>query len=477
MRDTVDNKVYALKTYTFRYGELEYQAKAATFLREVKIMGDLSRVATPSTPFIVRLVRWHQDNATHQYHLVMDPVATGGCLEALLQRQFATDAEIISQKFLRTAFTNLTEGLDFIHRHSVRHKDIKPANILIHDGRLLYADFGVSLEFDPLLSDSGTTESTRPQYTYGYAAPELIMRQPRNKKADIFSLGCVLFEVLAARGRFLSPQLESDRETIFGEKFVGYGFEAMTGRLKGELDRFANDAHLSSISRYIPLIRGPLDAEAERRPDAEELRHDAWEVSSPDVEGKLPAIRRRRTHVVMVNISWMDAVKGLFFGPKGLKQRLADTIKVVDLGDDGGIVRIPPDGSYDPMLTSQMYDHKESPFLLTVSVFPCPGSGIEQRQQAMCVFDTGCLQGNIISAEFARRLGFAEFQPLKPKEKTGDIHDILGAVHVSWFHSGGTTVFRDMRFLVSESAQVDLVIGTHTLIRHNLLSPPSVQTA
>ena len=126
---------------------------------------------------------------------------------------------------------------------------------------------------------------------------------------------------------------------------------------------------------------------------------------------------------------------------------------------------------------SQMFDHKECPFILTVSVFQRVNSGVEQ---AKCVFDTACLQGNIISSAFARRLGYEEFQDLKSREEpggtvaTGQIHKVKGAVHVSWFHSASPQVFRDMRFLVSESAQVDLVVGTHSIVRHQLISPPNL---
>lgn len=173
------------------------------------------------------------------------------------------------------------------------------------------------------------------------------------------------------------------------------------------------------------------------------------------------AIKRRRTQVAVVKLSWWDCFKGFLLGPKQLKRKLAATVRMADLED----------------ADVDMFDHKECPFVLTVSVFPCVSSGVEQ---AKCVFDTACLQGNIISSAFARRLGYKEFQDLKSREEpggtvaTGQIHKVKGAVHVSWFHSTSPQVFRDMRFLVSESAQVDLVIGTHSIVRHQLISPPNL---
>ena len=118
--------------------------------------------------------------------------------------------------------------------------------------------------------------------------------------------------------------------------------------------------------------------------------------------------------------------------------------------------------------------------MLTVSVYPCDDS--QDRQDAQCVLDTACLQGNIISVDFARRLGFTSFQTLRHREQngarvaTGDIHTVIGALRISWFHNTSAKVFRDMRFLVSETAQVDLVIGTHSIVKHRLLSPPNLMT-
>lgn len=131
-------------------------------------------------------------------------------------------------------------------------------------------------------------------------------------------------------------------------------------------------------------------------------------------------------------------------------------------------------------LTGQMFDHKEVPFILTVAVYPCPESEVDQRQEGQCVLDTGCLQGNIISANFARRLGYRSYEPLKAREEnggtvaTGQVHTVLGAVHISWYHTTSPKVFRDMRFLVSESNQFDLVVGTHSIVRHGLISPPNL---
>lgn len=124
-----------------------------------------------------------------------------------------------------------------------------------------------------------------------------------------------------------------------------------------------------------------------------------------------------------------------------------------------------------------MFRHRECPYVLTVSVYEYQSSG--ERQDAQCVLDTGCFQGNIISQKLANRLGFTDFQELNAAEKTGGktatgIHEVLGAIHVSWLHSTSPKIFRDMRFLVSESEHIELIIGTHSITRHQLIPPPNL---
>lgn len=52
-----------------------------------------------------------------------------------------------------------------------------------------------------------------------------------------------------------------------------------------------------------------------------------------DVERKSAAFRRRRTQVAVVKLSWLDCFKGFLFGPKGVKQKLAATVKLADVED------------------------------------------------------------------------------------------------------------------------------------------------
>ncbi|KAF2137612.1 uncharacterized protein K452DRAFT_361775 [Aplosporella prunicola CBS 121167] len=100
--------------------------------------------------------------------------------------------KIISDATLWEAIGCLSTGLAHIHDCGIRHKDLKPQNILIRDGRLLYTDFGISRDISALTSSQ--TDGTQ-RGTPKYMAPELQNRGKSGRASDVFSLGCVLAEI------------------------------------------------------------------------------------------------------------------------------------------------------------------------------------------------------------------------------------------------------------------------------------------
>ncbi|KAF2202453.1 kinase-like protein [Delitschia confertaspora ATCC 74209] len=129
--------------------------------------------------------------------MILTPVANGGDLATFLQEISDSGQPLTNEQSctLNQAFGCLASGLKFIHEQTIRHKDIKPQNILLHNGLAIYTDFGVAV--DASLKD-GTTTAGRPDaFTRRYCAPEVADWDKRNRKSDIFSLGCVYIEILA----------------------------------------------------------------------------------------------------------------------------------------------------------------------------------------------------------------------------------------------------------------------------------------
>ncbi len=97
-------------------------------------------------------------------------------------------------------------ALDAAHRLGLVHRDVKPANVLIESGsdgdpdHVYIADFGITKH---TLSASGLTATGQLVGTIDYIAPEQIQGKPVDGRADIYSLGCVLYECLTGQVPFV----------------------------------------------------------------------------------------------------------------------------------------------------------------------------------------------------------------------------------------------------------------------------------
>jgi serine/threonine-protein kinase len=86
-------------------------------------------------------------------------------------------------------------ALDYAHRHGVVYRDIKPGNILLSDGHALVADFGIARSVGPDARET-LTATGHSLGTPAYMAPEQAAGSVCDHRADIYALGCVLYELL-----------------------------------------------------------------------------------------------------------------------------------------------------------------------------------------------------------------------------------------------------------------------------------------
>jgi serine/threonine protein kinase len=153
---------------------------------EAKIMSKLRH------PHIILLKELYRTNRL--FCMVMLPVADGN-LKELLARADGLDPDRGQAISMLSKMSRcLVQAMDYVHEMGVKHKDIKPANILIKDERPILADFGFSRD----LVDADTTASygVGGPNTPKYKAPEIDLQGGRiGRAADIFSLGCVFLEV------------------------------------------------------------------------------------------------------------------------------------------------------------------------------------------------------------------------------------------------------------------------------------------
>jgi len=152
------------------------------FLREIEISAQLNH------PHILPLLDSGQADGVLYYAM---PYVEGESLRGLLNREQPLDLE----RALHIA-KEVADALSYAHRQSVVHRDIKPENILMSEGHAVVADFGIA----KAISTAGGEALTRtgfPLGTPGYMSPEQAAgNTDLDERTDVFSLACVLYEML-----------------------------------------------------------------------------------------------------------------------------------------------------------------------------------------------------------------------------------------------------------------------------------------
>ncbi|HEX6943696.1 MAG TPA: protein kinase [Gemmatimonadaceae bacterium] len=180
--------------------ELAATIGADRFLREIEIAARLSH------PHILPL--FDSGAAGDLLYYVM-PFVPGESLRSKLLRQ----RQLPTEEALRLT-REIASALGFAHQQGIVHRDIKPENILLAEGIALVADFGIARA---LRSSRGNGESPASTLTVtglalgtpAYMSPEQFTADEVDGRADLYSLGCVLFEMLAGEPPFSGQTVES----------------------------------------------------------------------------------------------------------------------------------------------------------------------------------------------------------------------------------------------------------------------------
>ena len=122
---------------------------------------------------------------------------SGGDLAQAIKQQRNTGEQFSEDVVLKWCW-QLTNGLNYMRKKGILHRDLKPANIFLTGSRLLkIGDFGVSRWLDP---ERGTADTICGSPSY--MAPEVVQGRKYDHRADLWSLGCVLYELCGLEKAF-----------------------------------------------------------------------------------------------------------------------------------------------------------------------------------------------------------------------------------------------------------------------------------
>jgi serine/threonine-protein kinase len=278
VRDTRIGRDVAAKF--IRQGHLDRPDLVSRFEREARIQGQLEHPAVvPVYDFGV--------SPTGVPFFTMKRVR-GDTLEELLVRRRSGD-ESVSQRKLLQALSQVCLAVEYAHERGALHRDLKPENVMLGAyGEVYVLDWGIakvgtetvedpapngapSVAGKSLLADGPKTAIGSVSGTVGYMAPEQLRGEELDKRADVYSLGIILFELLALE-RFIPAGPLEQMLAVAAAGVDGSPARRAPGRdVPDDLDAlcvrataFAKEDRLPSARALFEGIEAHLDGDRDR---------------------------------------------------------------------------------------------------------------------------------------------------------------------------------------------------------------------
>ncbi|KAH9484209.1 Protein kinase byr2 [Psilocybe cubensis] len=206
------------------------------------------------------IVQYLYSSIDSEYLNIFLEYVPGGSVTALL-RNYGAFEEPLVKNFVR----QILQGLNYLHERDIIHRDIKGANILVDNkGGIKISDFGISKKVDDNLLTGNRINRPSLQGSVFWMAPEVVKQTGHTRKADIWSVGCLVVEMLT--GEHPWAQL-TQMQAIFKI---------------GSLARPTIPSDISAEAQ--DFLRQTFELNHEARPSAQELLSHPWIVPSSNTK-------------------------------------------------------------------------------------------------------------------------------------------------------------------------------------------------
>ncbi|PPQ86844.1 hypothetical protein CVT25_012563 [Psilocybe cyanescens] len=185
--DASNGLLMAVKQVELPTGSAPNQERKKSMLsaleREIELLKNLQHE---------NIVQYLYSSIDSEYLNIFLEYVPGGSVTALL-RNYGAFEETLVKNFVR----QILQGLNYLHERDIIHRDIKGANILVDNkGGIKISDFGISKKVDDNLLTGNRINRPSLQGSVFWMAPEVVKQTGHTRKADIWSVGCLVVEML-----------------------------------------------------------------------------------------------------------------------------------------------------------------------------------------------------------------------------------------------------------------------------------------
>ncbi|KAM3065559.1 hypothetical protein ACMFMG_011557 [Clarireedia jacksonii] len=213
---------------------------------------------------IVKVLGSYETSGRPRYFGILLSPAGDEDLSHFLERVGENDSSEENLKLLSKWQLCLASAISYIHSQNIRHKDIKPSNMICKGKEIYLTDFGSAHRFNTGLTSS--TDGPLVGITRMYSAPEVIANDRRGRPADVFSLGCVFAEMASVANGETVEEFEDYRAVPIEDEP-----ETLTSVYHATVPRVLSWFTDLGDTWTVSLLGDVLAADHNRRPTADTL--------------------------------------------------------------------------------------------------------------------------------------------------------------------------------------------------------------